>query len=356
MRMHPQFKLNGQSYDRAGLLRRATFLSKNGKPFEKAIGDFLQDWLNDSKTIAVTTSGSTGKPKKIYLLKEHMVNSALSTGKFFNLHPGNRALLCLSAAFIAGKMMLVRAMVLGMDLDVVPPSGSPLAHNGKTYDFCAMVPLQAGNSRSQLNQIRTLILGGAPVSYKLAQELKLLDTAVYETFGMTETISHIAVKQITKVGQKEASSMFATLPDVHITLDSRGCLVIEAPKISAEKLVTNDLAMLIGTTHFKWLGRFDNIINSGGIKVIPEQIEEKLAKHITVRFFVAGVPDVDLGHKVVLFTEGHQDEQKLLEQLKSDATLHKFEIPKAVVTVRSFQETKNGKVNRIAILKSLGKV
>ncbi len=355
MRIHPQFKLNGCCYDSETLKEVAATLSKNGKPYEKAVGDFLQHWFNASKTIAVTTSGSTGAPKKISLQKEHMINSALATGSFLSTKPGDSALLCLSAEFIAGKMMLVRALILGLDLDVVAPTSEPLQSVSKTYGFCAMVPLQARNSLSELNKVKTLILGGAPVSSRLAQELKNLNTNIYETYGMTETVSHVAVKQIASAGPLENTTYFQTLPYVSITTDTRGCLVIIAPRISDKKVVTNDLVRLKGTTHFKWLGRYDNIINSGGIKLIPEEIEAKLASSLNCRFFIAGVPDADLGEKVVLFVEAQLDKQLLLEKLKMNKELTQFEIPKEVVTVVSFKETKNGKVDRKATQKSLGK-
>ena len=353
--MHPQFKLNGGNYDKEALKELAAALSKNGKPFEKAIGDFLQHWLNASGSIIVTTSGSTGKPKKITLQKEHMTNSALATGRFFGLRPGDTALLCLSADFIAGKMMLVRALVLGLGLDVVAPTSDPLQHSSKSYDFCAMVPLQAKHALSELTKIRTLILGGAPVSSGLAEKLKTLKTNIYETYGMTETVSHIAVRQIASAKSLEASSYFQTLPGVRIATDNRGCLVITAPGVSDEKIVTNDLVKQKDTTHFKWLGRHDNVINSGGIKLIPEQIEAKLASSLHQRFFIAGVPDADLGEKVVLFVEGQQNRHQLLEKLKVSNKLTQFEIPKDVVTVSVFKETKSGKVDRKGVLKSLGK-
>ena len=353
--MHPLFKLNGSGYDNETLATFATALSKNGKPFEKAIGDFLQQWLNPSKTIEVTTSGSTGTPKTITLQKEYMINSALATGSYFGIRAGDTALMCLSAEFIAGKMMLIRAIVLGLDLDVVAPSATPMGHSSKSYDFCAMVPLQATNSLPALTKIGTLILGGAPVSSKLRQELKSLKTNIYETYGMTETISHIAVKQIASEGLLRNSSYFQTLPAIQITTDERGCLVITAPGISEDKIVTNDLVTLRDTSHFEWLGRYDNVINSGGIKLIPEQIEAKLASSLNNRFFIAGVPDADLGEKLVLFVEGQLDADQLLDQLKGQKRLSKFEIPKKVVKVATFKETKSGKVDRKAMVKSYGK-
>ncbi len=281
-----------------------------------------------------------------------MVNSALATGDFFKLKPGDTALMCLSAEFIAGKMMLVRAMVLGLALDIVAPDTTPLEKTANTYDFCAMVPLQARNSLSQLFRIKILLLGGAPVSTELSKELIRYGSGIFETYGMTETITHIAVRKIAVQGTAGNSSYFRTLPHVQIIRDQRGCLVIDAPGITEGSIVTNDLVELKGTRHFKWLGRYDNVINSGGVKLIPEQIEAKLSEQLQHRFFVAGVPDAEFGEKLVLFLEGEHDTKQILEDIRKGNSLRKYEIPKAAIPIPKFEETKSGKVDRKAILKS----
>ena len=301
--IHPQFRLNGIAFSFDDLIEVGYCLIKEGLPFEIAIGNFLIDWVNDDAFVYVKTSGSTGLPKQIKLEKQHMVNSAMATGSFFNLKSGDSALLCLPSEFIAGKMMLVRAMVLGLKLDYVAPNSKPLENNSKVYDFAAMIPLQLEKSIAHIESIKKLIVGGAKMSTDLIQKVQDKATAVFETYGMTETITHIAVKEIHNA-QQIASETFKALPDVTFKTDQRNCLVIHAPSIANEKVITNDLVNLISSTEFEWLGRFDSIINSGGIKLIPEKIEAKLAAIIKERFFVAGIPDEKLGEKLVLVIEG----------------------------------------------------
>ena len=272
-----------------------------------------------------------------------MVNSALATGEYFQLQPKQKALLCLPCTGIAGKMMLVRAMVLGLHLDYVEPSSSPLPENSKIYDFAAMVPLQVQNSLNQLSRIQTLIIGGAPVDSSLRSQLVKLSVRAFETYGMTETITHIAVKRIAG----DSTNYFETLPNVFVAQDNRECLVIEAPKISAGKVVTNDLVELIDKTQFKWLGRYDSIINSGGIKLVPEKIEEKLSTLIKPRFFVAGIPHETLGQQLVLVVEGNPiKEHELLQDIRDLKEVSRYEVPKNVFFVKTFTETSTQKVDR----------
>ena len=338
--VHPQFKLNGILYDFQELKEVSYSLIKEGKDHEIAIGNFLMDWLDDNPTVEVQTSGSTGKPKKILLQKQHMVNSAMATGDYFRLEPGNTALLCLSAEYIAGKMMLVRALILGLKLDYVEPTLSPLGTTSKNYDFCAMVPIQAENSFKQIGHIKTLIVGGAPISFALKSRLQKSSCAVFETYGMTETITHVAVKSID-------NSHFMALPEVIFSKDSRQCLVIDAPKISDIKVVTNDLVDLISETEFEWLGRYDNVINSGGLKLFPERIEAKLSSLLSNRFFVAGLPDEKLSQKLVLVIEGEIDDELLIKKMDTLSSLGKYEIPKAIYKLPKFLETATGKILRM---------
>ncbi|KAB5491597.1 MULTISPECIES: AMP-binding protein [Flagellimonas] len=350
--IHPDFRFNGSPLVFGDLLEMGHGLTKEGAPFEVPLGEFLVDWASDKPTLEVNTSGSTGKPKKIVLKKEHMVNSALATAAYFQLRPKQTALLCLPSTGIAGKMMLVRAMVLGLHLDVVEPSSTPLANNGKRYDFVAMVPMQAQKSLDQLHRVSTLIIGGAPVDLTLRNQLELLPIKAYETYGMTETITHIAVKEIAP-GPR---TYFETLPDIEITSDKRGCLVIDAPKISEEKVITNDLVELVAENKFKWLGRYDSIINSGGIKLVPEVIEEKLAAILKARFFVAGIPDETLGQQLVLVVEAEPEpfeENTLLNQIKGLKSLSKYEVPKKIYFVRAFSETSTKKIDRSKTLATI---
>ncbi len=343
--IHLDFKLNGTSYNREELKEVAYSLIKEGAPFEISIGDFLMDWLNDQEQLEVRTSGSTGNAKTIPLKKRKMVQSALTTAAFFNIKSGDTALLCLPVDYIAGKMMLVRAMVLGLELDYVPPSSQALPANKKAYDFVAMVPLQVEKSIKELNRIGTLLIGGAPISYALRRILSQKTSSVFETYGMTETITHIAARRIDQQA-KVGSGFFKTLPGITVSNDSRGCLVITAPSITDKPVVTNDMVDLRSDTEFEWLGRYDNIINSGGIKLNPESIEAKLAKVINTPFVIVGLPDDSLGESVTLIIEGELNTDALQKELAQLPGLEKHEAPKRVFKVPNLVTTDNGKIQR----------
>ncbi len=268
-----------------------------------------------------------------------MVNSALATGVFFNVKAGTKALLCLPVNYIAGKMMLIRALTLGWHLDIIEPNSTPLKRLSKTYDFTAMVSIQVENSIDKLNQIKKIIIGGGAVSNLLQERLQCLNTEVFATYGMTETITHIAVKKLNNL--KQNPNFYEILPNINIYKDYRNCLVVQASKVSEDIIFTNDVIKLISDTEFEWLGRFDNVINSGGIKLYPEKIEEKLSKIIKQRFFVASIPDNVLGQKLVLILEG-----KFRNYNLNDIKLTKYEIPKQLFFIEKFVETKTKKIQR----------
>ena len=333
--VHLNFKWNGISLDREKLLLVAYDLIKEGGDFDRITGEFLLEWFNKKSFITVTTSGTTGVPKKINLEKQAMVNSALATAEFFNLKAGNRVLNCLSTNYIAGKMMLIRSMILGFEMDFVTPTSNPLKDNKHNYDFVAMVPMQVQNSISDLYKVKKLIVGGAKISETLLKQLLEVPTQIYETYGMTETITHIAVK---KIGEKS----FSVLPNIKIATDERGCLVIIASHISETKISTNDVIELLSETQFLLLGRIDNVINSGGVKLFPEQIEAKLSDKIKQRFFVIGIPDEKLGEQVLIVIEG---KPTLFDDLIFE-NLDPHEKPKSIRFVTKFIETESGKVMR----------
>jgi len=333
--VHNLFKLNGYHLTKEDLCRVAYSFIKEGEDFEQMVGDFLLDWFDDKSYIDMNTSGTTGVPKTIRIEKNAMVQSAISTGNFFGLEPGNRVLHCLPTKYVAGKMMFVRSFILGLDMDFVAPSSHPLENNDEKYDFSAMVPLQAKNSLSKLSNIKKVIIGGVKIHKSLEQELVKLPIEIYETYGMTETITHIAAK---KVGVEA----FTTLPNVTVSINENQCLEILATNIGNEKIVTNDVVKLISDTQFVWLGRFDNVINSGGIKIMPEQIESKLSTLIPRRYFINGEPDTTLGEKVVLYVEG---EIMKIEDTVFDV-LNKYEKPKEIVFIPKFKETATGKIMR----------
>jgi O-succinylbenzoic acid--CoA ligase len=342
-KFHKSFKLNGFSFTSVDEILAYT------KSFSDEIYQFLEGWFSADKNITVQTSGSTGTPKPILLKKEFVVNSAIATGTYFDLQEQTTALLCLPTTYIAGKLMLIRAITLGWHLDVIEPNSCPLEKVNKEYDFSAMVPLQLENSISEISKIKIIIVGGGVVSKELERKIQNVSTAVFATYGMTETITHIAVKKLNRIDV--IPNFYQTLPNVTIYKDDRNCLVINAPKVSDEIIFTNDVVHLISDTQFEWLGRFDNVINSGGIKLHPEKIEEKLSEIITNRFFVAGILDIKLGEKLVLIVELESSKASMFqsvlsEEIKKIASLSKFENPKEIYFLDKFLETETKKIQR----------
>jgi O-succinylbenzoic acid--CoA ligase len=326
---------------------------------EKSVLEFIVQWRSADETIAVTTSGSTGTPKTIKLQKQHMVNSAKMTGAYFKLEPRHRALLCLPVAYIAGKMMLVRALTLGLELMIVSPASNPLLTlEDQLIDFAAMIPMQVNEAintpetKTKLEHIKQVIVGGGAVNHTLHQQIKKLPNQFYATYGMTETITHIAVKQL---NGNAASDIYQALKGVSLNQDTRGCLTISAPHLSEEKIVTNDLVEFEDFGKFRWLGRFDNVINSGGIKIVPEKIEKKLESILDRKFFITWLPDKVLGEKVILIIEGEEFDTTTLHLFNTHLSdqLDKYEVPKEVFFVKKFQYTETGKVQRNATKQSL---
>ncbi|MBL0685512.1 AMP-binding protein [Aquimarina mytili] len=348
--IHDNFTINKHSLDREDLKRIAYNFIKEGEVYEQEVGNFLMDWLNEKDYIIVQTSGSTGKPKKIKVFKQHMVNSAKATGKFFKAKEDTTALLCLPACYIAGKMMLVRAMVLGWKIDLIPPKTNPLDTVYEQYDFCAMVPLQLDNSLNRLHLIKKLIVGGGTVSEHLKELVQGLKTKVFETYGMTETVSHIAARRINpKKKDKKDIGFFRALPNITLSTDERNCLIIKAPQLNNETIITNDVVELKTYKKFLWKGRYDNVINSGGVKLYPEEIETKLQLLIDHRFFISSLPDNTFGDKLVLIIESDFDKVAYLslkEAIHNLNILNKFEIPKKIFFIPQFIETNNGKIQR----------
>ena len=274
------------------------------------INEFLTEWHNDSPTIVVHTSGSTGKPKPIQVEKRRMEASARITCSFLGLKEGDTALLCMPLDYIAGKMMVVRALTCGLKLIVEAPSGLPLQPplpleraGGETpIDFAAMVPLQVWNLLQQaperLRQIRHLIIGGGAINNELAEALKDMPNAIWSTYGMTETLSHIALRRL---NGPERNLWYTPFDGVNVSLNPEGCLVINAPAVHDGPLVTNDIAELSGL-NFRILGRKDNVVCSGGIKIQIEEVERLLHPHLRQPFLISKAPDMKLGEQVVLLT------------------------------------------------------
>ena len=319
--------------------------------WELEIVDFINEWWNGNDSIVAETSGSTGAPKKIILEKEKVVNSALATGDFFDFKEGEIALLCMSPKFIAGKLMIVRAIVWKLNLICVEPNSNPFQdiQSNIHIDFVAMIPLQLQNSLRKLphHTVSDVIVGGGAVDESLLQKIKSLETDIYSSYGMTETITHIALK---KLNGKDSSDIFTAIDGVYLNTDVRGCLVISAKNISDTDVVTNDIVELISDKEFKWLGRFDNVINSGGIKIHPEKVEKILSKYISSPFFITSVKDDKFGEKVVLVVEGEGQEIDV-DSLAS--FLPKYHSPKEVFYLKQFSRTDSGKIQRSKTLDQL---
>lgn len=347
--LHLDFKINSESFDSThALLEYAKNLSQQ-KNHLREVGFFIQQWLDDTETIKVKTSGSTGTPKLIELKKVNMMNSAQATNSYFNLFENTKALLCMSVEYIGGKMMLVRAMLGGWNLDVREASKNPLYNNPERYDFAAMVPYQVFHSFDDLYKISTLIIGGGALSPQLEEKLQSVSTAVFATYGMTETISHIALRSIN--GDKKSDS-YQALSGVRFAIDNNSCLIIDAPSISREKIVTNDVVHLISESEFVFLGRLDNVINSGGVKIYPEKVEKKLAQTLKLPFFIASEKHSALGEQVILIVE--TSEVPTLEAYADYfSVLEPYEKPKKIYAFSEFLFTDTNKLKRQEILKQL---
>lgn len=350
--LHPSFKLNGLEFESAEeLLNFADGLVEQGADHEIQMARFIEDWISLDESIIVKSSGSTGKPKDIVLKKEHMVNSARATGSYFKLGAGTSALLCLPPNYIAGKMMLVRAMILGWDLHVVAPEKDALTQYDNDYDFVAMVPYQVGHSINALSKVKKLIIGGAQITKDLDNQLQLVSTEIFETYGMTETCTHVAIRRVNGPAQSDS---FSALPNVKFSADDRGCLIISAPEILDEALVTNDLVELKTPTSFTWLGRYDNVINSGGIKIFPEKIEERLSQYIDLPFIIASEYHPEFGEQVIMIIE-NKENTPIPNYTKAFSFLSPYERPKKIYTISIFPYSKNGKLKRDGILQLIKK-
>ncbi len=346
-KIHNRFLLNGYYYDQTTLKEVAYNFIKEGDQYEHFLGDFLLDWLDQSDSIYLESSGTTAQPKKLLFKKQSLVHSAIATGDFFGVSVGDRALHCLPVNFIAGKMMLIRAMILGLEIDLISPSKTPFHKNEKSYDFVAMTPMQAFHSLSELGRVKKLIIGGAYVSSALQNALLKAQVNAYETYGMMETLSHIAVRTL-----EDPASEFKCLPSVTVRQDERNCLIIDAPKLDVHNLVTNDEVELFSPTHFRLIGRVDHVINSGGVKLHPEQIERKLSKHLAFHFFIDRISDPVLGEKVVLVVKDDPEIrlETLYKQIDKCTNLTNYETPKAIVCFKEFIQTYSGKIKRAATM------
>lgn len=306
---------------------------------------FLTEWHNDNPTLLVHTSGSTGKPKPMWVEKRRMEASARTTCDFLGLRSGDTALLCMPLDYIAGKMMVVRSLVRHLRLIAVEPSGEPLATVKETIDFAAMVPMQVWNAlrvpeqRERLMGICHLIIGGGAIDDSLAAELRAFPNAVWSTYGMTETLSHIALRRLSG---PSATDWYTPFEGVRLSRTNDGCLVIDAPALHDGPLTTNDMAELASDGRFKILGRKDNVICSGGLKIQAEEVERLLHSHLRVPYVITKRKDGKFGEVVVLLTEGDTSEAQLICQ----RVLPKYWQPRAYFHVDQIPLTPTGKPAR----------
>lgn len=310
--------------------------------------EFLNEWNNNSQFISVETSGSTGTPKTLLVEKEKMIASARMTCQFLRLKPHDKALLCMSLKHIGAKMMVVRSLIANLDLLVTPPSKNPLADITEPLNFVAMVPLQVYNSiqnpieYERLKRIEKLIIGGGQIDEKMEAELKNFPNEVWSTYGMTETLSHIAMRRINGT---TASQWYQPLPGINISTQTDGCLIIDAPHLSKESIVTNDIVEINANNEFKILGRKDNVINSGGIKIQIEEVEKIVGKHLNNSFAISGKKNIMYGEIVVLYyTPSAHFSQEILTAINNE--LPKYHKIKEAICIEEIPLTSNGKIDR----------
>jgi O-succinylbenzoic acid--CoA ligase len=332
--------------------------------------EFCRDWLRGDSHFSLATSGTTGAPKPILLTRSQMEASARATAAALGLRDGMTSLVSLPTRYVAGRMMLVRGLVLGLQMTLVEPSANPMRDllESTHVDFAAFVPLQMATmlddqaATHHLQRMQAILVGGAPISHHLASRLSRLNSPVYHTYGMTETATHVALRRMSGPSRERT---FRPLPGVQLRLDTRGCLAVLGPMTNNEWVQTNDLALLEADGSFEWSGRVDRVINSGGVKVQPETVERSVEEQLAAlelpswrarRFFVTGLPDPRLGQRVTLVVEGDPsfpiEERQLLVNLRE--RLGPIEAPRQILYIRRFVETSSAKVDEIATLASAG--
>lgn len=325
------------------------FIKKYGADsFHAALADFLAEWFNDSPTILVHTSGSTGVPKELWVEKQRMMNSAIQTLSFLRLQPGGTSLLCMPLQYIAGKMVVVRALVGKLRLVAVPPCGHPMHSLSECPTFAALIPMQVFNSlqeeteRQKLMQIHHLIIGGGAVQPEMEKALRPFPHAVWSTYGMTETLSHIALRRL---NGPDASEWYTPFEGIRLEQSPYGTLIINAPSLNAEQLVTNDLCEFNSKGCFRILGRKDNTINTGGVKVQIEEIEARLASILDFPFQITAESHPKFGEQIVLLisntsTDYYDKAQNAVKRLPP------YWRPKRIYSVEDLPQTGSGKPDR----------
>lgn len=346
-RQQQRLLLEGKEYAPEDIFRLVAEGAGNCPPALWDLYLFLNEWFDASPIITVHTSGSTGVPKELVVRKDRMMQSARLTCEFLNLQAGDTALLCMNLRYIGAMMMVVRSLVAGLNLVVRPASGHPLSDVEVPLKFAAMVPLQVYDTlrvpaeRKRLEHTDILIIGGGAVDDSLEAELKTIPIAAYSTYGMTETLSHIALRRL---NGEAASKCYYPFPSVELSLSAENTLIVKAPLICDDVLQTNDIACLCSDGGFTIAGRKDNVINSGGIKIQAEEMENRLQPFIPVPFAVTAVPDPCLGQALTLLIAGKPDIKELENKLQ--AVLETYYRPKHIFITELIPQTENGKIDR----------
>ncbi len=326
--------------------------------YENQVIEFCTNWMLGQETFKQYSSGSTGQAKLIVLERQKMIWSAQQTNAFFNLNNGSKFLLCLDPNYVGGKMMLVRAMEVGATVVVVPPSSTPFEYlDGAPFTFAAMVPMQIETCLGSdagvlfLQSIENIIVGGGPLSTPAQSQLAQFNNHSYATYGMTETVSHIALKPINELLNQQP---FIILGDVQIKASNEGTLMVQSKITDNQWLTTTDIVELLSSNQFFWRGRKDFIINSGGIKLNPETIENEIIQLLpttteALSLFVGSLPDKKLGRAAVLVVQGVWSEKWMEHLLHIRPKFKKHNFPKQVLFMKSLPHTQNGKINRIEL-------
>lgn len=344
-----KYTINNQAFDQAQLIQHCKNRLDACQDWEKPNYRFILEWLDPKAEFEVTTSGSTDAPKKMIVSRNQMISSAAMTVEYFQLKPGDKVLHCLPSQFISGKMMMVRGLEFGLNIYLTQPKSNPLEGLNEAFDFAAMTPMQAAhvlqNHKTEFCKIKKIILGGAPVSQQLEKQIMECDNEVFVTYGMTETLSHIAIRNL---NGKRAGVSYHALTGVTFKTDKRQCLSIDAPHLGIHNLQTNDIVLLTSPVSFQFLGRADFAINSGGIKIHPEKIEHQLAHILRKPFFIHSENDEILGQKIVLYIESPPMDESELLRLRSTMKLYlqSYEMPKNIYFIPRFEYTATDKIIR----------
>lgn len=361
-----QLQLNGKTFYYEEI---ATYSFRNSIPingYEAKVLEFCRNWLNGQQEFVVHTSGSTGLPKNITLSRPQLEASARRTVQALPLQPGDRTLVCLNVEAISGMMMLVRGLVADLHLTIIEPIANPLAFSKpeQPFSFISLVPyqLQAIITNTPAKKLildfaKAILVGGAPVSPELEKQIKTIKAPVYLTYGMTETVSHIAWRRLN--GESPAK-YYKAFRDITLGQDERGCLTIKGDITQDQVIITNDLVNLLPGNQFEWLGRADNTINTGGYKVQLEKVEVILAQtllnqNIAGRSFVSSLPDTKLGSRVVAVVENEPCDKNTEMALRTELAqyLSKYELPKHFYYTREFEVTPSGKTDKIKTLEKI---